>query len=432
MRSPSPFLVIVLSAAWLLAACGGDPPRESGTIALQAWAHAGQEAERDTLRAQVARFNREREDVRVRLRFIPEGSYDAQVQAAAVAGDLPDLLEFDGPFLYRYVWQGHLVPLEDYLPPDLVDDLLPSLLAQGRYRGRLYSVGVFDSGLALYADHARLREVGARIPDSPGDAWTLETFEGLLRDLAARDPDGAVLDLKLDYAGEWYSYAFSPLLQSAGGDLIDRETYRSASGVLNGPAAVGALRVVQSWIRAGRVDPNLDGVAFVEGRVALALGGHWNYTAYRKAYGDELLLLPLPDFGRGTRSGQGSWNWAVTRHCPHPQAAADFLAFLLQPEEVLAMSRANGAVPGTRRAVARSERFREGGPLRLFVDQLVEGYTVPRPRTPAYPVISAEFQRAFDRIRAGGDVRQALDRAARAIDREIEDNRGYPWVWEEE
>lgn len=432
MPPPPLFLAIVFFSALLLTACGEEPSREPGVVYLQAWAHAGQEAERDTLNAQVARFNHGRDDVQVHLTLIPEGTYNAQVQAAAVAGALPDLLEFDGPFLYRYVWQGHLIPLDEYLPSELVDDLLPSLQEQGRYRGLLYSVGTFDSGLALYADGGRLREVGARIPAGPRDAWSLETFEALLHALRAGDPDGAVLDLKLDYAGEWYSYAFSPLLQSAGGDLIDRDTYDRADGVLNGPEAVRALSRVQSWLREGLVDPNLDGVAFVTRRVPLSLGGHWNHAAYRQAYGDELLLLPLPDFGRGARSGQGSWNWAVTRHCPHPQAAADFLAFLLQPEEVLAMSRANGAVPGTRSAVARSERFREGGPLRLFVDQLVEGYTVPRPRTPAYPVISAEFQRAFDRIRAAGDVQQALDRAARTIDREIEDNRGYPWVWEEE
>jgi len=43
-------------------------------------------------------------------------------------------------------------------------------------------------------------------------------------------------------------------------------------------------------------------------------------------------------------------------------------------------------------------------------------------------VITAEFQKAFDRIRSGGDVQSALDRAARVIDNEIEDNRGYPLI----
>lgn len=412
-----------------LAACG-EAERPDGALPLRIWAHAGQEQERRTLESQVARFEREHADLRVDLTLIPEGSYNAQVQAAAVAGELPDLLEFDGPFLYAYVWQGRLRPLDGLLSRELIEDLLPSIQRQGRYRGRLWSVGSFDSGLGLYADAARLQAAGIRIPslDRP---WRGDEFAAILERLAQDDSDGQVLDLKLNYAGEWYTYAFSPLLQSAGGDLVDREHYDHAKGVLNGAASVEALGRVQQWIENGRVDPNIDDAAFTSRRVALALGGHWNYPRYREQLSEDLRLLPLPDFGRGVRTGQGSWSWAVTAGSAHPQRAAAFLTFLLQPEEVLAMSAANGAVPATRSAIARSPRYREGGPLRLFVDQLEGGQAVPRPRTPAYPVITAEFQKAFERIRSGAEVQASLDEAAGVIDDEIADNRGYPWLFSE-
>jgi len=96
------------------------------------------------------------------------------------------------------------------------------------------------------------------------------------------------------------------------------------------------------------------------------------------------------------------------------------------------MTRANGAIPATRSAIARSPDYREDGPLRLFVEQLERGHGVARPATPAYPIITAEFQRAFDRIRSGGEVRRALDQAAQAIDNEIADNQGYPWLFSRE
>jgi len=414
----------------MLVACSGGESSSVGGVALKIWAHAGQERERDTLQRQIEQFDRDHPAVRVQLTLIPEGSYNAQIQAAAVAGELPDLLELDGPFVYAYAWQGHLRPLDQRLPDSVRQDLLPSIVAQGSYRGRLWAVGSFDSGLGLYADGARLRQAGVRLP-TLRHPWSRAELEEVLRRLAQADPDGQVLDLKLNYAGEWYTYAFSPLIQSAGGDLVDRDGYRRAGGVLNGPAAVGALRTLQGWIAAGWVDPNIDGAAFVTRRVALALGGHWNYPQYREALGGDLLLLPLPDFGQGPRTGQGSWSWAVTANSRHPEAAAQFLTFLLQPSQVLAMTEANGAVPATRAAIARSPLYRPGGPLRLFVVQLSEGFAVPRPRTPAYPVITAEFQKAFDRIRSGGDVQALLDRASGTIDAEIEDNRYYPWVWDE-
>jgi multiple sugar transport system substrate-binding protein len=68
--------------------------------------------------------------------------------------------------------------------------------------------------------------------------------------------------------------------------------------------------------------------------------------------------------------------------------------------------------------------------LHLFVRQLREGYARPRPRTPAYPVISSAFARAFLAIRHGGDVRRALHRAAQRIDWEVSANQHYPPVAE--
>ena len=411
----------------LLAGCSEQQDdQKRGPTLLSVWAHAGQAAERRTIEQQVARFNAAQTDVRAQLTFIPERSYNAQIQAAAVADELPDVLEFDGPFLYNYVWQGHLLPLDALLSTETQTGLLRSITEQGRYLNRLYGVGTFDSGLGLYARHSALKAAGLRLPTGPGNAWTGDEFSAGLAALAERDEDGMVLDLKLNYSGEWFTYAFSPLVQSAGGDLIDRTDYQSARNLLNGPQAVAAMKVLQSWLASGYVDPNVDDAAFVSGRVALSWVGHWEYPRYSKALGDDLVVVPLPDLGNGSRTGQGSWVWGVTQRCRSPKAAARFLEFLLQPDEILAMASANGAVPATERAIERSPLYGEKGALHLFSRQLRDGFSVPRPQTPAYPVITSAFQRAFIDIRNGGDVQAALNRATEAIDQDIRDNKGYP------
>lgn len=400
---------------------------QPGVMTLQAWAHAGQAAEREVLQSQVRQFNQQHTAIDIELTFIPERDYNAQVQAAALAGDLPDLLEFDGPYLYNYIWQGHLRPLDQLLAVSVLDDLLPSIVDQGTYGDHLYSVGVFDSGLGLYARRSQLESVGARLPANAAEAWSIEEFNTILSKLSQQDDDHAVLDLKLNYRGEWFSYGFSPVLQSAGADLVDRSDYQHSTGVLNSVESVSAMQQLQRWIVDGRVDPDLDDAAFVSGRVALSWTGHWDYARYHARWKQDLLLLPLPDFGSGSRTGQGSWSWAITRYSKHPGAAAAFIEFLLQTEQVLAMSNANGAVPATRSAVSQSTLYGPTGALRLFADQLIQGVSVPRPRTPAYPVITTSFQEAFQAIRNGGDVKQALDEAAQTIDRDIRDNQGYPF-----
>lgn len=409
-----------------LTACSKLMDNAGGKSVVTVWAHSGQAAERRVLQAQITRFNQSQHSIKARLTLLPEGSYNGQVQASALADDLPCVLEFDGPYVYNYVWQGKLIPLDKFVPAALRRQLLPSILAQGTYQNKLYTVATFDSGLGVYARKSLLTRIGARIPQGPDSAWSVAEFDDILKRLSAADPDGRVLDLKLNYSGEWFAYGFSPILQSAGGDLIDRKTYRSADGVLNGPASVMAMRQVQRWIQIGYVDPDLDDAAFVQGRVALSWVGHWEYPRYHKAFGEDLLVLPLPDFGHGTRTGQGSWNWGITTSCKQPRAAWRFLAFLLQPDEVLAMTRANGAVPATRAAIARSRLYQSGGPLHLFAEQLLDGYSVPRPETPAYPIISSAFEQAFRDVQNGGDVKAALDHAVTVIDQDIRDNKGYP------
>ena len=190
-RPPSVWLIplcLLVPLLLMLGGCSRDDTARSPVTTLEVWAHTGQESERNTLQQQAAMFNATHHDLQIRLTLIPEGSYNAQVQAAAVAGELPDLLEFDGPFLYAYVWQGRLRPLDDLLADQLRDDLLPSIIEQGQYQERLWSLGTFDSGLGLYADRSKLAAAGIRIPNLERP-WSRDEFNDILERLARDDPD---------------------------------------------------------------------------------------------------------------------------------------------------------------------------------------------------------------------------------------------------
>ncbi|MDY7079893.1 MAG: extracellular solute-binding protein, partial [Chloroflexota bacterium] len=162
-------LLVIVST--LVVACGPAPteapaeptaapaeptaaPAEPEPVTVEVWFHSGKGEERDVLDAQVTDFNAMQDDVFVEAVQLPEGSYNDQVNAAALAGDLPCLLDFDGPFLYNYAWSGYLQPIDGYVSADLKNDFLPSIINQGTYAGNLYSLGTFDSGLALWGNKA--------------------------------------------------------------------------------------------------------------------------------------------------------------------------------------------------------------------------------------------------------------------------------------
>jgi multiple sugar transport system substrate-binding protein len=391
------------------------------------WYHAGTGSEREALNTSVANFNRANRDVQIDLQVLPEGSYNDQVNAAALADGLPCVLDFDGPNLYNYAWSGKLVPMDKYITPALKNDLLPSTLKSGTYRGKVYGLGQFDGGLAIWGNRELLQKAGVRIPTTINQRWTRAEFEDALKKLKASGLQFP-LDMKLNYGvGEWYTFGFSPIMQSFGGDLINRRDYKSAQGVLNGTPAVQGMTFLQSLVKNGYVNPRPAGDAdFIEGRAALSYVGHWTYADYSKALGNKLVLIPMPRFGNRVVTGNGSWSWGISSDCKVPDQAARVVQFLMTTDEVLRMSNANGAVPSLKTAQAKSRLYASGGPLRVYADQLNAGYGLERPVTPAYPAITTAFAEAVNNIFSGADVKAELDKAVRKIDQNIQDNRGYP------
>ena len=416
----------------LTSACGNDPaPDAGGPVTLSLWAHSGTAQEQQALRTAVSAYEQAHDGVKVAVTLVPEGDYNDTLQAATAAGSLPDLLDVDGPLISAYAHQGALLALDDVLPEAVSTRMLPSLVAQGTWRSRLWAVGAFDSGLALYGDRRQLTAAGVRLPTGVDDAWTEAEFGQVLSALAARDKDRKVLDLKRDYGtGEWLTYGFAPLVASAGGTLVDPETGRST---LTAEPAVHALTALKNW--APFVDADADGKAFTSRRVALSWVGHWTYGDYAKAVSEDLVVLPLPDLGRGTKSGQGSWAWALGAGTTHRQQSAALLDWLTSDPVVVATTQVNGAVPGTRTALASSPLTGSGKPLALYADQLSRTcgtapptrtcVTVPRPATPGYPAVTAAFAAAVAEVLDGGDPGTALAKAGKAIDADVTANHGY-------
>ncbi|MBT9525573.1 MAG: sugar ABC transporter substrate-binding protein [Rhizobacter sp.] len=389
---------------------------------ITVWVHAGPGPERDAYAASVKAFNERpaalRGSAQAQLMLVPEATYGDEVARAAAAGRLPCVLEFDGPNVAAYAAGGQLLPLDGFdRLASVRRTLLSSVARQGTVNGRLYSLGQYDSGLALWGNREWLQKVGVRIPARADSGWTLAEFEDVLKKLKAAGV-ASPLDMKFNYGvGEWFTYGFAPILQGFGGDLIDRSEHGRAQGVINGPAAVKAMSSFQGWVNAGYVDTApTDDKAFVSGRSALSWVGHWVFKDYRRALGERLVLLPLPHFGSKPVTGSGSWNFGIAASCAHPQAAAAFIEHLMSRVEILRVTDINGAVPATGAALAFSPDYALGGPLRLYAEQLMAGHARVRPQTPHYPLVSRAFAQAVAQIAKGADVQRALNTAAETID----------------
>ena len=135
----------------------------------------------------------------------------------------------------------------------------------------------------------------------------------------------------------------------------------------------------------------------------------------QEKFKDDLIVLPLPDFGTGVKTGQGSWQWAIGKKTADADAAWTFIEYTLQPEQQKLIAGAAGAIPARSSVANADPKFAAGGDLELFVQQHSKGLSVPRPTTPAYNTVSNAFNQAIQDIIDKADVKASLDAREGAI-----------------
>lgn len=402
-----------------------EPASAEGKTTLGLWTHsAGNPNELAVIEQWVADFNAQSDQYQVVIESFPQESYNDSVAAASVAGSLPCIIDLDGPTVSNFAWSGYVRPLP--ITEAELDEMGILDNDIGRYNGQIYSVGQFDVALLVYARKSILDQYGIRIP-TMDEPWTLDEFQAALDTLKDSGEFEYALDVNAGYTGEWWSYAYSPWLQSFGGDLINRDTYQEAEGVLNGPEAMAWAEWFQKLFTEGYVPATpADDQGFLQGRIPLWYTGSWSAQAVLDQYGDDALFLPPPDFGNGPVIGAGSWQMGVTTNCPEDasEGAFEFVLSTLTPENIARMSEATGLIPTSLAAADLTENYAEGGPFRSFFD-MAEAFALVRPETPGYLTISSQFEQAGLSIRDGGNVQDALDDAVDNIEQDIADNSGY-------
>lgn len=391
-------------------------------VNIKVWRHQTGDTEMRASAEMVARFNQSQPHWHVQVESIPEGAYNESITAAAMANQLPCVMTIDQPTVPNFAWSGFIRPLNGLVDNSIHRAMLPG--GKGTYKGELYSLGQFDVALVMFSRYSTLAKHNIRIPtvDSP---WTKLEFQQVLDKLKASGDFTYPLDLNAAWGGEWPSYGWGPMLQSFGGDLIDRDSYLYADEILNGDASIEFAQWFKGLVDGQYIDKKpANDKGFVSGRVAIHYTGSWSADNYFKAFGDDLAILPPVNLGHGAVIGGGSWQWSITSACKHPEGAAQFINFIMQPQEMATFVDQTGLVPTRPEAAALSSHYRQGGKWYQFY-QYSEAFTKTRPATPAYPIISNSFDRAMRDIIDGRDPLDALDMAVDNIEQNIGANQGY-------
>ncbi|WP_313544324.1 sugar ABC transporter substrate-binding protein [Leifsonia aquatica] len=390
---------------------------------LVMWTHnAGNKAELAAVQGIVDDFNASQSKYKVKVQAFPQDSYNQSVTAAAASKKLPCILDIDGPNVPNWAWAGYLSPLTGL--DSRLKSFLPSTV--GTYDGKTYSYGFYDVALTMISKKSILDSVGVRIPtiDQP---WTKSEFDDALAKLKASGKFDYAADFSTSSTGEWWPYAYSPLLQSFGGDLIDRDGYKTADGKLNGSAAVDWATWFRSLVSDGYIaaksgtDPAAD---FANGKTGILYSGSWAADSLRQKFGDDVVFLPPVDLGDGAKIGGGSWQWGVSKTCSDQAGAMAYMTFATADKYVAQVAKAAATIPATDGAAALVPGFTAGGDNAIF-REYSKKFAEVRPVTPGYPFIATTFTKAAQDIINGADPKSTLDQAVKDIDANQKSNNYF-------
>lgn len=419
-------LTVSVALALSLSGCGrgsGSDTGDDSTVTL--WTmHAGVEEELAAINQAAADYEASQDKYKVKVQAFPQDSYNTSVTSAASSNTLPCILNVDGPNVPNWAWANYLTPRTRL--DERAADFLPGAL--GKWNNSLYAVGPYDVSLTFLARKSALENAGVRIPtvDQP---WSKDEFAAALKALKDKGEYQYAADFNTGFdLGEWWPYAYSPMLQSFGGDLINRTDYKSADGVLNGPEAIAWATWFRGLIEDGYI-PGQSGqdaqADFLNGKSAMVYNGSWgSKSAMESDIADDIVFLPPPDLGNGAKVGAQSWQWAVSKTCSNPEGAMDFMKFFLQDKYVAAQAQAAGTIPATDGAAALVPGYEPGGANDVF-RQFAKAFATPRPETPGYPFISTTFAKAAQDIINGADPQATLDQAVKDIDANQESNNFF-------
>ena len=421
-------VAITLLSALALTGCGNsssNTAKDTGdekTVTL--WVQYSEEsAEGQVMSQSIKDFNESNgKGYTAKVEYIPRsgsgGGYEDKVNAAVTTNTLPDLLTLDGPNTAAYAKSGIIAPIDDYVTNK--DDLLPSIIEEGTYDGKLYSLGYSESGVGIFYNKKMLEEAGVDLTTLPtvDNPWTYEQYNELFETLTKKYNKPAI-DVGFDDHSEWLMYAFTPFVWSSGGDVVSGDG-KTASGTFDNAGSVEAFTFIQGLIKNGysTITPEKNG--FQTGVYPLKMTGSWTMQEMDSQYTDiEYGVLPLPMSPTTKKlvSPTGSWAYGMSATTTKKEAAGALIDFLGSEQEVYDMSVGNSVLP-SRKSTSDRLASEVSEQMKVLLEQNAKtGHA--RPVLVNYPQVSRIVQDTVTEVTyvdQNADVKALLEQKAKEID----------------
>jgi multiple sugar transport system substrate-binding protein len=418
-RPSRPLAVAAAGSALMLTLAGCSAASDgASTTEVTIW-HYWDGTNADTFDAMVAEYNDAHPDVRISASNVPNADFLTKLRASATSHTLPDIAIGDLIWVPQIEQMGGLADLSDSLPQSTLDDINPALTSFGNIGGAQVSVPVSANNLAYMYNKTLFAEAGLD-PETPPTTWDELVAAGQTI-LAKTGKPGYDLYTQAGDSGEGLTWNFQVNLWQAGGEFLTED---NSAAAFNTPEGAKALQFWVDLIESG-VSPYAKWGEFEKGQGGSAQEGSWMVGIWTADPPFEfgVAKAPYPSDGAAATNLGGEQAMVFDNSKEETAAAADFLAWFLEPEQVTSWSEKTGMLP-VLDSVSTGADYLEWVDsteprLRPFVEQMADAHA--RPNTPLYPQISLAFATEIEKALAGeASVSEALDDAESAVNAVIE------------
>lgn len=364
----------------------------------------------------AARFTSEN-GMGITVTHLPQPEYTAKLQAAAAAGNLPEMSIIRYEDLAELVIRGVAKPWTPEVTAAIGDvqaDFPADLWAAGEYDGQRYLLPLDVHPMVLYYNKDMFQAAGLPMPGAT--PMTKEQFETAVETL---NKDG-VAGISIGTAFQTSAW-FQALIRQFGGAMANADgtqaTYNSDAGV-KALQYIADLRSKYSPGPSGAGDPEVK--VFQQGKAAMVLHGPWHISDMEKL--GFVGYAPMPQIGDNYAVWGGSHEMLLTTADPAKAAAAGcWMSWLSQNSLEWAKA---GQVP-IRQSVRTSSGLGTAAPPISAVAESAASVAVwPKVAGIVGALWGEGSEQAINAILLGEktDIKAALDEAAARSNQIIADN----------
>jgi multiple sugar transport system substrate-binding protein len=411
-----------IGAALVIAMTGGcgRSGESKQVLRIASWGSAGD----DSLAAQIERetlaeFERQNPGIEIQVENTPgSGEYARKMMLAYVAGAEPDVLRLDASSAAVFINNNVLQDLTPFIQTDpefKLDDFYPNVVDIARKDGKLYAIPVDFTPMVMYLNVKLFKEAGVPLPKA---GWTWTDFRQKAKELTSKDSYGFVFS---NWMPGWIMWFWNNGADVFGPDM-------EAQGAANSSEAVEAVTFLRDLIEKDRSSPSLSQMAaegaslFPNGKAAMEISGHWNLVSLANAPGIKLtdvMVVPLPVAKKGTPSVTALYEsgWSIPRRAKNRDLAWKFIKYYTS-RAVQEKVQQSGIGICARKDVAEARANNERE--KAFVAIVPSGRRPWGSLVEEYGFVESEGQRMMDSVlKTGKTPREALDRFAQAVDRQL-------------